>query len=181
MNHLLQSGRRILIPLAIFSLLIVIAGCEDPPFYHPPKQPDQSKFDLLVVDAQNTDISAFPVGTDIKIVLRFISDESKNIDNECQLFNNKDFFLVFKLDESNPLVPSYYPVGTPYQYPINCSAANVPSSHLFGSSVVIALNWSANPNNLPLPAGKYYTVANFEASIEGKVQRWDLKKDFEVY
>jgi hypothetical protein len=186
MNYLRRSGRdSILIALSISSLLIAIAGCDDGPYYKPPEQPDNINFDLLVVDQRGTDGSAFPEGTDIKIVLKFITEENKYIewhkDNECRMFTNKDFFLVFKLDEGNDLPFVYLPVGTPYRYPINCNAADAPSSYLFGSSVIIELNWSANPDNMPLTPGRYYTVANFEANVEGKTQRWELRRDFEIY
>ena len=185
MNNFRQLGRKIASAVAVFSVLLVFVGCDESPFYRPPQQPEKVSFDLLVLDQRDTDGSAFPEGTDVKIALKFISNENRYIewhkDNECLLFTNKDFLLVFQLDEGNQVPNSYFPVGTPYQDPIPCATLNVRPSYLFGSSVIMALPWSGNPDNTPLIPGRYYTIANFELPIEGEVKRWELRRDFEIY
>ena len=186
MTNFPHSGRiNVVTALAIFFALIVFVRCKDEPYYRPPNQPEKIDFDLLVLDQRDTDGSAFPEGTDVKIALKFISQENKYVewhkDNECRLFTNKDFLLVLKLDESNAIPNSYFPVGTPYQNPTPCTTNDVRPSYLFGSSVIMALPWSGNPDNTPLTPGRYFAIANFELEIEGEVKRWELRRDFEIY
>lgn len=189
MNSIFQFRRRSLIStLAIFSVIIVVLSCEDP-FYRPPlrKQANKEKvgFDLLVLDQSGTDGSAFTEGTDIRIALIFINESLRTIkwdkDDECRVINSKDFLLVYQLDETNVNTGSYFPVGTPYQSPVYCTAIDSPPIYISGSSKVMELSWSSNPDNKPLGPGRYYTIARFNLEVDGEQKTYDLRRDFDIY
>lgn len=170
----------------LFALLIVL-GCEDPIYRPVKKQADKDKigFDLLVLDETGTDGSAFTEGTDIRIALIFINESLKTIkwdqEDECRVLNSKDFLLVSQLDEANVNLGSYFPVGTPYKSPVHCTATDDPPVYISGSSKVMEIPWSGNPDNKPLAPGRYYTTARFNLEIDGEQQTWDLRRDFDIY
>ena len=179
-------NNNILSALAICSALFFAVGCEDD-WYRPPKKGDKDKigFDLLVLDQTGTDGSAFTEGTDIRIAVVFVNESKKTIKwdkaDECRLFTSQDFLLVFQLDEANVNQTSYFPVGTPYRSPLNCPPDDSPPTYISGSSIVVELPWSGNPDNKPLGPGRYYATARFNFEIDGEQRFWDLRGDFDIY
>lgn len=186
MNNLSRYGcNKILSALTILSAFILSVSCEDN-LYKPPEPVPTPDFGIVIFDEAGTEGTSFRKGTDIKIGLKLITDGGSGLqwrkDDECRLFSNKDFLLVFQSNESLDKPPAlYFPLGTPYQIPMYCMTLNLPSTYINGGTVILAFPWSSNPDNEPLVAGRYYTTAAFELIIDGEVKRWDLRADFEIY
>jgi len=186
MNKLSRSGcNKVLSALAIFSAFIHFIGCDDV-HYMPPDPIETLNFGIVIFDEAGTEGTSFRKGTDIKIGLKLIADAGSGLqwrkDDECRLFSNKDFLLVFQSNENLDKPPTlYFPLGTPYKIPMYCTAINLPPTYINEGTVIVAFPWSSNPDNVPLVAGRYYTTAAFELIIDGEVKRWDLRTDFEIY
>jgi hypothetical protein len=186
MKNLPPSGcYKILSAVTIFSAFILFVSCEDN-LYKPPAPVATQDFGIVIFDEAGTEGTSFRKGTDIKIGLKLITDGGKHLqwskDDECRLFSNKDFLRVFQSNESLEKPPTlYFPLGIPYQIPIYCTTMNLPPTYINAGAVIFAFPWSSNPDNEPLVAGRYYTIATFDLIIEGKVKHWELRNDFEIY
>jgi hypothetical protein len=187
MNNLPPSGcNKIFSALTFFCAFIIVTSCDDT-FYRPPAPVKTLDFGIVIFDEAGTEGTSFRKGTDIMIGLKLTIDGGKSFqwrkDDECRLFSNKDFLLVYQSHESLEKPPTqYFPLGTPYQkIPTYCAATKLPATYINAGTVILVLPWSSNPDNEPLVAGRYYTTATFDLSIEGKVERWELRNDFEIY
>ena len=187
MNNLFPSGcNKILSALTLFLAFILVVSCEDN-LYKPPEPVPTLDFGIVIFDEAGTEGTSFRKGTDIEIGLKLITDGGSRLqwrkDDECRLFSNKDFLLVFQSNESLEKPPTlYFPLGTPYpNIPSYCTATKLPATYINAGTVIVEFPWSTNPDNEPLVAGRYYTTATFDLIIEGKVKRWELRNDFEIY
>jgi hypothetical protein len=187
MNNLSRYGcNKILYSLTTFLALILFVSCDDT-YYRPPAPVKTLDFGIVIFDEAGMEGTSFRKGTDIKIGLKLIIDGGKSFqwrkDEECRLFSNRDFLLVFQSNESLEKPPTlYFPLGTPYpNIPTYCAATKLPATYINAGTVIVAFPWSTNPDNEPLVAGRYYATATFELIIDGKVKRWDLRNDFEIY
>jgi len=187
MNNLSRfSCNKIVSALTVALAFVFLAGCEKEAFSPFAPVSDKMDFGISVFDEAGTEGSSFKLGTDITIALILVSDGGKLLewrkDDECLLYSNMNFLLVYKLDESPAATPSSYsPVGTPYEMPVLCSAINLPPAYFSGGAVILSSQWSSNPDNMPLAVGKYYTTASIGVRVDGEMKRWELKKDFEIY
>jgi len=186
MNNLSPSGcNKIISALTIFSASVLFTCCQDT-FYKPPAPAPTAEFGIVIFDEAGTEGTSFRKGTDIKIGLKLITDGGGALqwreDDECRLFSNKDFLLVFQSNENLEDPPTlYFPLGTPYENPMYCATIKLPTNWITRGTVIAAIPWSTNPDNKPLVAGRYYATAAFDLIIDGEVKRWDLRHDFEIY
>jgi hypothetical protein len=186
MNIFAQSGfLKIASSLTIVLASFLLVGCEDV-FYRPPDPPEELDFGIVLFDQAGTEGTSFRKGTDVQIGLKLTKDGGKfiqwNLYDECRLYSNQDFLLVFKSNESLDKPPTlYFPLGAPYQIPAFCRSTELTSDYITAGTVILVFPWSSNPANEPLVAGRYYTTATFDLIIDGKVESWDLRTDFEIY
>ena len=177
--------------LSIFSASILFCGCQD---IFPdisavkPRDPvEKVDFGIVIFDGDGTEGTSFRKGTDIQLALKLVTDGGKMLGwrkvDECGMYSKQDFLLVFKSNENLDTPPSlYFPLGTPIDVvPAFCSNPDVPPTYISGGTVILKFPWSSNPDNKPLVAGRYYATASFDLIVDGKVKRWELKHDFEIY
>jgi hypothetical protein len=168
----------------LFPIIILLSsgllGCQD-----------NEDFSLNQIDIEvltmvdETEQNAFDVGTDIILALKVTNNSGRDFEwyyeYECVLSTQQDFLLVKKevLTEGSNL--SSIPVGTPYQFPLNCPTINLPPRHVIPSGnekIVVAYPWSSNPDNAELQPGKYFSKFIITIAIEGHQRSWDLRTDF---
>jgi hypothetical protein len=164
-------------------LCAVVSGCENDADTLA-DQVQQLGFEILVLGEDQQPGTVFAPGTDIHIALKLINNSGKpfqwKYEYDCHLFQTEDFLLVYRRSEGETH-GDYFPIGTPYQPPIYCLMINLPPYDLPpGETMLVNLPWSTNPDNHPLSTGKYYVVARVELNINGHLNTWDLRTDFEM-
>jgi hypothetical protein len=171
--------------LLVTSLLVAtfLYGCDEDDATH--KQIDKLDFQIVFLDEnQNADV-VFADSFDVRIGLKIENNSAAEIqwryDYTCGLFQNEDFLIVYKKNESIKAGSSNLPLGKPYESPVNCYTINLPPQSIFpGENILINLPWSTNPINKPLGPGMYYSSARFSLEIENNRKIWDLRNDFEI-
>jgi hypothetical protein len=167
----------------IITFFTSLLGCEYSNLTDSPL--DKVSFEIVTLDKNREEADVFDAGEDIGIGLKIINRSEKTVewrfDYTCHLFQNKDFLLVYRLNDGNETNAGYFPIGTPYEPPINCYTMNLsPELVSPGEKVLINLPWSSNANNRPLTAGQYYITATVELTIDEQTKAWDLRNGFEM-
>ena len=169
--------------LMVWFIPLVFSCQEDNSFN---KEAEQLNFEILTLDENHNEKGAFASGTDVVFVLKLTNNSDKafewEYDYTCQLFQADEFLVVYKKNQDGESAGTHFPIGTPYQWPVNCQAINLPSQKILSGDkvVLIKLPWSSNPDNQNLSPGDYYIQANIGININGHDKNWDLVTDFVV-
>jgi hypothetical protein len=175
--------KRVSLLLVIFTLLTGFSGCQDNDDFA------LNQIDIEIVTMQSgVELSVFDKGTDVILALKMTNNSDKNFewyyDYECALSTQQDFLLVKKkITTEDPDLTSI-PVGTPYQFPLNCPAINLPPRFVIppgSEKIVVAYPWSSNPENTELLSGEYFSEFTITIIADGQQKSWNLRTDFIIH
>lgn len=141
---------------------------------------------LVAYDEDGTEKTVFEANTNITLGLSLVSKSGADIDvgsyfDYCDLFQQEEFLLVYKLIKDDNGEEKRIPYGKPYVQPAPCPTIPVPvivPAH--GEAKLHGGAWHNNPENSPFTAGKYYTAFSFTLELDGRSRKHDLKLEFEV-
>ncbi len=184
-----MKGRKTMyLKFLIISLSVIAPGCDDNNSLddYTKSQIDSIEFKLVILDKNRNEKSVFSAGTDIRLAVMLNNKLGRDFAWEnsyaCQLLQQEDFFLVYRnstLEQGGDSTPAA--VGKPYVFPTSCPDINLPPENVPpGVQSVVSVFWSANPDNSPLPIGKYYTEFSYTLKIDGTDKVLELRADFEM-
>ena len=165
----------LLLAILASSFLFGTGGCTE-------EEPAKSvSFRIVIQDENGTEKEIFTQGTDINLGLAIVNNSGQTIEFDYdgfrdQVINEEDFLFVYGESEEGDAA-----VGRPHQIPLYYRHMNLPPIEVpVGEMVFINYPWSLNPENVPIPAGKYHTAFNKVVTVDDRQVELELYASFEV-
>jgi hypothetical protein len=161
--------------LMVFFPMIFCLSCME----EEPQGVKALEFSLVAIDGEGLERTVFEEGEriGIRVMMRNRSNEDLMVQTQlgCWFYQFEQFMKIYVCNGSGGVNL----IGTSYATQHNCQGT--PQNHLSGRETPLTRHyWDENPENDPLPVGKYCSFVQGEGYIDGVLVKVDMKVSFEV-